>query len=125
MPRVRILLAGMPRMLTDIVRTIIDSQDDFELAGEVVGNADVAHAADEAAADVVILGLSVKGGAANCVKVLYTRPYIKVVAIEPDGRRAMFHELQPSVVPLGEISPETLIAAVRHRCGPVKPERMQ
>jgi hypothetical protein len=108
----------MPRMLTDIVRTIIDSQDDFELAGEVVGNADVAHAADEAAADV-------KGGAANCVKVLYTRPYIKIVAIEPDGRRAMFHELQPSVVSLGEISPETLIAAVRHRCGPVKPERMQ
>jgi DNA-binding NarL/FixJ family response regulator len=112
-------------MLTDIVRTIIDSQDDFELAGEVVGNADVAHAADEAAADVVILGLSVKGGEANCVKVLYTRPYIKVVAIEPDGRRAMLHELQPSVVSLGEISPETLIAAVRHRCGPVKPERMQ
>lgn len=125
MPRVRILLAGMSRMLTDIVRTIIVSQDDFELAGEVVGNADVAHAADDAAADVVILGLTVRGGATSCVDVLYTRPCIKVVTIEPGGRRAMFHELQSSVVSLGEISPETLIAAVRHRCGPAKPGRMQ
>ena len=56
MGRIRVLIAGLPRMLTDIVSAIITSQEDFELAGEAASTAGLAVMAKDAAADVVVLG---------------------------------------------------------------------
>ena len=62
MRRVRVLVAEMPRMLADIVRAVVDSQTDFELAGEgvdtagLVDTADLVRAAGDRDVDVLVLG---------------------------------------------------------------------
>ena len=115
MSRVRVMVAGMPRMLADIVRTIVASQDDLEFAGEADGIAGIARAAKGAEPDVVILGGARSVSKAEYDSLLYTWPRVRIVAIAPDGRHAAFHELRPHVTQLGEVSPATLIAALRGR----------
>jgi hypothetical protein len=112
--RIRVLLAGMPRMLMDIVKNIVVSQEDFDLAGEISGRNGLLQAATDTQADVVVVG----GFAATELKIyqdlLYGRPLLRIVAIAADGRNAFLHELQPHLIPLGEVAPASLIAAIRN-----------
>lgn len=100
-------------MLGDIIRAIIVSQDDFELAGEVADSRRISSVAGGLAVDVLILGPSVGVSGADCETLLYERPRMKIVAIAADGRHADLHKLRPEVVPLAEISPASLIMAIR------------
>ena len=102
-------------MLSDIVKAVIASQDDFELVGEIAGTAGLAQAASKAVADVLIVGGAL--GGSHPLRILYGAPRLKIVAIDADGRQGVLHELRPSRTLIGEISPATLVAAVRGATG--------
>jgi DNA-binding NarL/FixJ family response regulator len=104
-------------MLMDIVKDIIADEEDIALAGEVAARTGLVQAATQARADVVVLGNTGPGGNDDYHDLLYRRPRTKVLAIAADGRRAFLHELQPRVVALGEISPASLVQAIRE-CSP-------
>jgi DNA-binding NarL/FixJ family response regulator len=104
-------------MLMDIVKDIIADEADIALVGEVAGSTNLAQAATQARADVVVLGKAGPGGNDDYRDLLYRRPRMKVLAIAADGKRAFLHELQPRVVALGEISPASLVQAIRE-CAP-------
>ena len=115
----RVLLAGMTRMLTDIVKGIIASQADFDLAGEIIGEDGLLlQAATDAEVDVMVVGPLLVIGSNEYHHLLYGRPRMKIVAIAADGREAALHELQPHVIPLGEVSPASLITAIRSASHP-------
>jgi len=91
----RVLLAGMTRMLTDIVKGIIASQEDFHLAGEIIGQDGLLlQAATDAEVDVMVVGPLAVIGSNEYYPLLYGRPRMKIVAIAADGREAALHELQ-------------------------------
>ena len=48
MRQIRVLLAGMPRILMDMVKNIVVSQDDFTLAGEMIVRDGLVRAAADA-----------------------------------------------------------------------------
>ena|SRR5690348_14677126 len=112
--KVRVLVAGMPRMLTDIVRNIISSQADLEFAGEAEGTKDLVRIAKEKHADVLVVGAATIEDATGYSDILYRRPRMSIVAIDADARGAQVFDLRPHVSHLGDISPATLIAAL-HR----------
>jgi DNA-binding NarL/FixJ family response regulator len=112
MQRIRVLLAGMPRMLMSIVKNIVVSQDDFELAGEIMGENGLQQAATEVQADVIILGALAE--TKDYHDLLWSNPRTKIIAIAADGRDAVLHELQPRMIPLDEVSPVKLVAAIRN-----------
>jgi hypothetical protein len=105
-------------MLIDIVKGIVASQDDFNLAGEMIGQDGLLQAATDAQADVTIVGPLVAAGSDNFRDLLYGRPQMTIVAISSDGREAILHQLKPHVIPLGEVSPASLIAAIRSASNP-------
>jgi hypothetical protein len=100
-------------MLMDIVKSIVISQADFDLAGEIVGTDGLLQAAMDVQADVVVLGGLASAGNDNYHDLLYGRPRIKVIVIAASGREAVLHELQPQLIPLGDVAPASLIAAIR------------
>jgi DNA-binding NarL/FixJ family response regulator len=110
---IRVLLAEMPRMLIDIVKSIIASQLDFALAGEISGQERLLQAAIAKRADVIVVGALMTTETSDYRDLLYRRPRTKIIAIAADGRHALLHELQPHVTPLDEVSPASLIAAIR------------
>ena len=108
---VRVLLAGMPRMLADILTAVIVSQTDFELVGDVVGIAGLALAASKAAADVLVLGRRLQRR--DALRVLCRSPRMKIITIAPDGHSGALYELRLDRAVLNEVSPIALVAAIR------------
>jgi hypothetical protein len=100
-------------MLMEIIKNIVVSQDDFDLAGEIVGRGGLLQAATDLQADVIVLGAPAATEPEDYQDLLYGRPRLKIIAIAADGREAILHELQPLVIPLGEVAPASLIAAIR------------
>lgn len=114
MTRVRVLLAGMPRMLRDIVEAALLSQRDLD----VVGAADGAPAALRAAltanaAEVAIVGVASDAAVTMYDDVLYAHPRLRLLALVGDGRDALLYELRPNRTVLGEPSADVLLGAVR------------
>jgi len=113
--RIRVVLAEMPRMLRDIVQTILAAQPDVALAtahggatlAETLGTLDAADAPD-----VVILAEPLPN-AEDYASVLYARPRLRLVGISSDGRNAHLYELRPQRIALGALSPDTLVDVVR------------
>jgi hypothetical protein len=110
--RIRVVITSMPQLLQDIVYAILSVESDLELTVatpplEATGLVEAFRDAD-----VVIVPEPVLDSMA-CKSLLYAHPHIRVVAIAEDGRRAMLYELRPTRVPLGELSSQVLVEAVR------------
>jgi chemotaxis response regulator CheB len=113
--KVRVMIAGMPRMLSEIVRNIIISRDDLEFAGEAANVSALAQTAKELNVDVLVIGAAPDENNIACTDLLYARPRMRIVAIHGDGREAQFFQLRPHITRLVELSPDTLVAALRYR----------
>jgi hypothetical protein len=119
--RVRILLAGIPRMLLDMVTSIVMAHPDMIVSGEIQESADICAAVKKTRADIVIPSERTGRERQDHQDILYSRPHLKVLSISSDGHRFFLHELRPFRAALGEISPESLVQAIHssahHRLG--------
>lgn len=71
-------------------------------------------AADESApADVVVVSPPDPEHDTETVSLLYRFPRTRVLALDAGGRRAFLYELRPHRTSLGELSRESLLAALR------------
>jgi len=111
--RIRILLAGMPRMLLDMITAIVALQAEMMVAGEMQDTADIVVAVKKTRADVVILSEPAIGPSQNHQELLYSRPHLGVLSITSDGRQFFLHRLRPVRTALGEVSPESLVQAIQ------------
>ena len=112
MRRIRVALANMPGMLHDIVHTVLAAQPDVELVSENAPLTSLAQSASLLDTDVVIFAQP-QATKHDYAALLYAHPRLRLIAISGDGRAAAVYELQPQQIPLGALSPETLIQAVR------------
>ena len=106
----------MPRMMHDIVERAIRSQPDMLVVGVVgaVGASDVlSDAVQRAKPDVVILGLQPDSPLRVCEELLYDNPHVRLLEVTDDGRGATVCELRPYRVPIGDVSLEGLMGAIR------------
>lgn len=111
--RIRILLAELPRMLRDIIESVIAGQSDMSIVGSVDARDRVTTALDRTPADVVIVGMRDAETTATLTPVLLAQPRLKLLAISGDERSSYLYELRPHTVPLGDVSPQGLVDAIR------------
>jgi DNA-binding NarL/FixJ family response regulator len=111
--RTRILLVEMPRMLCDIITDVVASQSDMIVVGELPGRAGLLAAADRTRADVIVFGLGDADLPDDCAPLFEAHPHIRLLGVAADGRRAFLYELRPQRTPLGEVSPQALLDAIR------------
>lgn len=107
----RIILVGLPQMLNDIVKKILAGQPDLAVVAEVDCASDLVHAVVDHDADLVIADPSCTEGAIE--QLVGPRSRLRLLEVQADGRTACLSELRPHRVPLGEISPERLLEAIR------------
>jgi hypothetical protein len=108
--RTRIVLVAMPRMLSDIIRELVAGDPVCEVVAEIGVHAPPA-AVEAWKPHVVIAGEGARAGWAE--ELLYAGPRTRVLAVEGDGRTGALLELVPRRRDLGELSPDTLIRAIR------------
>jgi DNA-binding NarL/FixJ family response regulator len=109
---VDVVLVGITGMLSDIVKGILD-EPDIRVAGELSPDAATADQIARVGADVVIFNTPEIGLPATARALLVQGSRLKVLTIRDDGRATSLYELRPYETTLGQVSPETLLAAVR------------
>src|SRR6185503_18399021 len=82
--RIRVLLAELPRMLREIIESVIAGQHDMSIVGAVDTRDRVADALGLTPADVVIVGLRPGESTAALDAVLFEQPRLKLLAIRGD-----------------------------------------
>jgi len=100
-------------MLLDMITDIVGLQAEMMIAGKMQDTADIVVAVKKARADVVILNEPAIGPSQNYQELLYSRPHLRVLSITSDGRHFFLHKLRPVRAALGEVSPESLVQAIR------------
>jgi hypothetical protein len=105
--RTRVLLTSMPPLLAGLIEEMLIQEPDIEVVEESI---------DPAFRDVefVITVLEKDELPDSCRSVLRARAFTKILGIERDGTRAFIYQLQPHKQPIGELSPETLVSAIRN-----------
>jgi len=102
-PRTRILLVGLPLLLSDLVRDALRSQPDMEVVGQCK-EGDLPEAVRNSGAEVVVLGLRERDVSTAYDQLLEKCPTVKVALIAGGGRLACVF-LNPST--------ETIVTTVR------------
>jgi hypothetical protein len=110
--RTRIVLAGMVGMMAEIMEAIIASQPDFYIAGRIAADGDLVAAMRRHRADVLIIRRDGAGSEIEVERVFWRRPS-RVLAIAEGGRQGVLFTLHAHATPLGELSADKLVEAVR------------
>jgi DNA-binding NarL/FixJ family response regulator len=111
--RFRVLFAGIPKMLSDILGQVLASEPDMTIAGRIRRDQDLLKAVQVTRANVVLAKQNAEDERETYAPLLSRRPQLKVVAVAADGSTGLVYALHPQRVPLGEMSVETLRRAIR------------
>jgi hypothetical protein len=112
--RIRIVVAAMPRMLRDIVKYTVSTDDQVELVREYTERIDLAATVARDRPHFVVVG-SEAFGSEEVAAALAASPAVSVLALTADGRKLHLHELTPTRLEFGEISPGRLLEVIRMR----------
>jgi hypothetical protein len=111
--RIRIVLAGMPRMMLEFMETIIASHPDLYVAGRVPVDGNLLATMRRCRADVlVVLQPDGKSSETSADRMFWRRPS-KVLAIIEGGRKGVLYVLRPHATAVGELSVDNLVDAIR------------
>lgn len=113
MVSIRVMLAGLPRMLTEIVGRVLAGAPDLEVTTWPNGLERLVEIPAEEQPDVIVTSLGPGQRLEDLASLLRARPSLRILALEGDGRHAVMYELQPHAVPLGDVSAEGLVEAIR------------
>jgi DNA-binding NarL/FixJ family response regulator len=98
-------------MLSEIVRDSVARQSDMEIVGDFGERNEFLEAVE--GVDVAIIGARQPDDSALVRQVLQASPSTRVLIIAMNGGSAVLWELRPHKVRLDDVSPESLIRAIR------------
>jgi hypothetical protein len=101
----------MPRILREIIVQAVADEPDLEIVPFEAHGVALRQTVKSGRADFVIAGADYDFH--EVAQVLEERPRLRVLAVAGHGREAFLYELRPTRTPLGEVSPRTIVEAIR------------
>ena len=104
-------MTGLPRMMEDVLRSVLTREDDIEVTGGPAGNG-LADQVSATGAQVVVSGD--ESTTNEDLEALFVKhPKLLLVVISRDGRDISRFRLHGRRDALGEVSPEELLSVIR------------
>lgn len=113
MKKIRILLANRPQMMRELVRDMINRQNDMEVVGEVFNPVDLLVAVRESEADTVILALRDSPEVGLCSHLLSEYPNLTIVGLTSHGKNAFIEQLCPRRMEIVDPSEKSILSVLR------------
>jgi DNA-binding NarL/FixJ family response regulator len=114
MQTIKVLLASRPKMLSDVIKNLIDSQQDMELLGEVFDPIELLIAVRTTQVDAVIVTpLDLEVESRICHHLLAQNPQLKIVTLSAKGDAAFLYELNSRKKYIDEPSGQSILGAIR------------
>lgn len=105
----RILLAGMTNMLSQLVSEIV-THSDHVLVGRIDAADDLPATILSTRTDILLIQTKDFAKGEALWPLLYNFPTLTIVTIAASGQDGFVHELRPYAFPLGEMSADVLTA---------------
>ncbi len=111
--RTRVLLWDMPAMMRDIILQVLERESDLQVAVPAEKTSTLLDASKKYMPDIIVTSLGEDGADTTYRNLLLECPRVKVLDVRSDGRNGYLYALRPERKLLGEISPESLVIAIR------------
>ncbi len=112
------VVIALAPLLADLVENVLAADPAIRVLGRIDAKPELdlgetLAVARSTSAHVLLLGVDESRHTSFRNALFDARPRLKVVSIANDGRAGTTCELVPRLTPLGELRPETLVAAIR------------
>ena len=111
--RIQVLLWDMRTMMRDIILQLLTKESDFQVTALSQKTSTLLDASKKYTPDIIITSLGEKGAKMTYRELLLESPRVKVLDVGGDGRKGYLYELRPERKRLGELSPDSLVTAIR------------
>jgi len=114
MRKIKVMLASRPKMISEVIRNMIEQQPDMLMVGEVIDPIKLLFASKETEVDVVIVTpLKADGEPKICSHLLAEHPRLKVVTLSSEGEAAYLYQAGIPRLRIDEPCRQSIIGAIR------------
>jgi DNA-binding NarL/FixJ family response regulator len=118
---IKVLLSSRPKLLSEVIRSLIESQPDMEIVGEVLDPLQLLHASSQAVVDVVIITpLKANGEPRICRLLLERHPLLIIVTQSAQGEATYLYRSGVGKQRINEPSGPSILDAIREALLPVE-----
>lgn len=114
MQKITVLFAIQPRMLSEVVRGIVERQPDMDGVGEVSDPSSLRVAIQSTGAQVVIMkAADAEREPGICRDLLAEYPQLKIMVLSVAGDTAFLYELGARPQHMNDVGEEAILSAIR------------
>jgi DNA-binding NarL/FixJ family response regulator len=114
MRKITVLLAIQPRMLSEVIRRLVERQPDMEVVKEGSDAIALRFAIKATEAQVIILTLTDSEEESGiCRDLLADYPRLRIIALSPLGDTAFLYELGSPPKRMDDVGEESVLSAIR------------
>ena len=114
MVKIKLLLSSRPKLLSEVIRNIIEHQPDMEVVGEVIDPIELLRVSGETPVDAVIITpLKADGEPKICHQLIKEHPRLKIVTLSAKGEAAYLYQSGVPRLCIDEPSGQSILGAIR------------
>jgi len=93
MPAINVMFSSRPKLLSEIIRNLIERQPDMRVVGEVVDPIELIFALRKTPTDVVVITpMKANGMPRVCGQLLKEHPRLKILTLTPEGEAVCIYQ---------------------------------
>jgi DNA-binding NarL/FixJ family response regulator len=120
MKKIKVLLSSRPKLLSEVIRNMIEHQPDMEVVGEVLDPLQLLPASRQTTVDAVIITpLKANGEPKICQLLLEEHPGLKIVTLSANGEAACLYQSGLRTKRIDEPSGQSILGAIREALLPI------
>jgi DNA-binding NarL/FixJ family response regulator len=114
MEKIKVLLSSRPKLLSEVIRNMLEHQPDMEVIGEVIEPIKLLRAVRATLVDVVIVTpLKANGEPQLCRQLLVQHPLLKIVTQSAQGETAYLYQSGVCKQRINDPSAQSILGAIR------------
>jgi DNA-binding NarL/FixJ family response regulator len=114
MKKIKVLLSSRPKLLSDVIRNMIEYQPDMEVVGEVLDSLQLLRTSRQIPVDVVIITpLKANGEPKICQLLLEEHPLLKIVTQSEEGEATYLYQSGRRKKRIDESSGQSILGSIR------------
>jgi len=114
MENIKVLLSSRPKLLSQVLRNLIERQTDMEVVGEVLDPLQLVKASEQTTVDAIIITpIKANGEPKICQLLLALHPQLKIVTQSANGRVAYLYQSGGVKQRLDDPSGESILKVLR------------
>lgn len=116
--KIKIMLSSRPKMLSEVIKRIVEHQPDMEVVGEVINPIDLLSAVRSVPVDVVIITpVNAAEDPKICKHLLNEYPRLRVITLSSHGEVASIFQSAKPRIRLDDPSEQVILQAIRQKNG--------